>query len=122
MPDAALKSLLSQMESLISAAPLFENRIRCLELLRAASTLAEDRDSRRGNSQPEMDDAAKRVRPELEQNWRTWTIRDLAVWWERNFWPVGHKRLGRMLIEITGVKQSSGVPISDEELKELGYE
>jgi hypothetical protein len=61
-----------------------------------------------------MDAAAERARPELEQNQGNWSLRQLADLWYRWHIPAGHRRLGRMLMEVTGAKPQSGVPLPDD--------
>jgi hypothetical protein len=113
--------MIAQVEWLISTTtPLPENRTeRCVELLREASALAAD--MARGAPQPKMDEAAyDDAAPELEQNWKSWNVQQLAMWWLRWYPRAGHRRLGRMLMEITGVKPSPGTPLSPEDEKLLG--
>lgn len=62
-----------------------------------------------------MDEAAKTVRPELEQNWENWSLQELAGWWYQNRDTVGHRRLGRMLIDVAGVANAgTWIEIIDE--------
>jgi hypothetical protein len=98
----ALKRMLSQVETLISTTtPLPENRsARCVELLRAASALTDSLRSKRGSSQPEMDGAADEARAIFERSWRQWDIAALAQFWREWHIPAGHRRLGRMLMEV----------------------
>ena len=97
-----LRSIIEQVERLISTtAPMPDNRsTRCLELLRAATALTQDVRPRRGSQQPEMDESAESARPDLEQNWERWTVRELADWWRQWVGPAGHRCLGRMLMEV----------------------
>jgi hypothetical protein len=107
-----LTTIIAQVRELISTTtPLPENRTpRCLQLLNTAEKLAQRTrgSGPSGKPQPKMDAAAARARPELEQNHATWTVRQLAAWWHRWHLDAGHKRLGRMLLDVSGPK--SGVP------------
>ena len=46
----------------------------------------------------EMDVAAQQAQEELKANFETWSAKELAAWWGRNFLKAGHKRLGRILV------------------------
>lgn len=71
-----------------------------------------------------LEDGARRARVEFEAHWKEWGVRDVARWWNKwcRYEGTNHDRLGRILIEVTGVKPLTGVPVSPEELKELGLE
>ena len=106
----ALQHMIAEVERLISTTvPLPENRTaRCLELLQAAKALASEVGRReRGEPQPEMDDAARHARQEFQQNWKTWTVKQLAVWWQSKYLSVGHKRLGRILMDVAGNRSAT---------------
>ncbi len=47
-----------------------------------------------------MDEAAKEARDELTKNIKSWTAQDLATWWSTWYMRTGHKRLGRILVEL----------------------
>lgn len=51
-------------------------------------------------TQKEMDEAALRARAELELNLDLWSAHALAQWWNRWYLKAGHRRLGRILVEI----------------------
>jgi hypothetical protein len=48
----------------------------------------------------EMDHAAEEAREELIRNLDSWCARDMATWWARWYMKAGHKRLGRLLVDI----------------------
>lgn len=50
--------------------------------------------------QQEMDGEAIRARTELERNVDLWSAIALAHWWNRWYLKAGHRRLGRILVEI----------------------
>lgn len=54
-----------------------------------------DEDTRR-----QMDEAAQEARGELEQYLNEWRARDVAAWWHKWYMKAGHKRLGRVLVDI----------------------
>ena len=56
----------------------------------------------------EMDAEAVRARRELEPNLERWSARELAEWWSRWYLKAGHKRLGRVLIELAKNKKAVG--------------
>ncbi len=60
-----------------------------------------------------MDASARSARQELEQSWEKWSVRAVAEWWHRWYPSAGHKRLGRILIDVTGVRRMDGVPLDD---------
>lgn len=49
----------------------------------------------------EMDQAAESAKAELIANVDHWSARALATWWAKWYLTAGHKRLGRLLIELT---------------------
>jgi hypothetical protein len=53
-----------------------------------------------------LDEEAALARAEFEQHWQTWTVVDVAEWWDR--WcqmdGTNHDRLGKILVNVTGVK------------------
>jgi hypothetical protein len=51
--------------------------------------------------QPEMDEAAKQAETELLAHFDEWSARALAKWWTKWYLKAGHKRLGRLLVELT---------------------
>ena len=71
-----------------------------------------------------LDEAAAKARVEFEADWQQWTVRDVAVWWRK--WctmdGTNHDRLGRILVEVTGVGPSHGVPVTDELSQALGLD
>jgi hypothetical protein len=58
-----------------------------------------------------MDDAAVTASLELNQNFNSWSAKDLAGWWTRHYQKAGHKRLGRVLVLI--MKESNKNPIPE---------
>src|SRR5580658_10105118 len=48
----------------------------------------------------EMDHAAQEAREELFRNLDSWSARDVAIWWARWYMRAGHKRLGRLLVDL----------------------
>ncbi len=48
----------------------------------------------------QMDKAAEQAREELMKNFERWSARDLTAWWSTWYMRAGHKRLGRILVEI----------------------
>lgn len=50
--------------------------------------------------QQEMDAAARKAKTELQSKLSTWKARDVAAWWKRHYMQAGHKRLGRVLVEL----------------------
>ena len=57
-------------------------------------------DNEQNEKQKEMDAEATQARRELEQNLDAWKARDLTIWWNRWYLKAGHKRLGRILVDI----------------------
>ncbi len=53
-----------------------------------------------------LDEFARKARLEFEANWQNWTAKDVAQWWYRwcQLGRTNHDRLGRILIDVTGVK------------------
>jgi hypothetical protein len=47
-----------------------------------------------------MDLQAGLARLELEENIDLWSGRAIALWWDRWYLKAGHKRLGRILVEM----------------------
>jgi hypothetical protein len=54
----------------------------------------------------EMDQAAGEAKKELLANLDEWKARDLVKWWANWYLKAGHKRLGRLLVELS--KKSAG--------------
>lgn len=48
----------------------------------------------------DMDKAAEEAGKELRQHFDRWSARDLATWWKTWYVRAGHKRLGRILVEL----------------------
>jgi hypothetical protein len=48
----------------------------------------------------EMDHAANEAHEELIEQFDRWTARDVARWWASWYLRAGHKRLGRLLVEM----------------------
>ena len=48
----------------------------------------------------EMDHAANDAHEELIRNLDSWSARDVATWWARWYMKAGHKRLGRLLVDL----------------------
>lgn len=48
----------------------------------------------------EMDEAAEEAKRELMTNVDHWSARALASWWAKWYLRAGHKRLGRLLLEL----------------------
>jgi len=46
----------------------------------------------------QFDEEAKKAMAELQENFDTWSARDLGAWWTRWYLKAGHKRLGRILV------------------------
>jgi hypothetical protein len=51
--------------------------------------------------QPEMDEAAKEAEKELLEHFDQWSARAVAKWWTKWYLKAGHKRLGRLLVDLT---------------------
>jgi hypothetical protein len=47
-----------------------------------------------------MDDAAALAKEELMRNIGEWGVKAAAVWWNKWYGKAGHKRLGRLLVEL----------------------
>ena len=47
-----------------------------------------------------MNEAAEEARKELVSNLENWAAKDVAVWWKSWYMRAGHKRLGRLLVEL----------------------
>ncbi len=52
----------------------------------------------------EMDAAAKLARKELDRHFHIWGIEDMIRGWLRWFRAAGHKRLGRILLDLAAEK------------------
>jgi len=61
----------------------------------------------RNGQREEMDAAAVRARHELEPNLDSWRAGDVIEWWNRWYLKAGHKRLGRVRVDISKKKASS---------------
>ncbi len=48
----------------------------------------------------EMDKAAEEAAKELRQHFERWSARDVAAWWKTWYGRAGHKRLGRLLVDL----------------------
>jgi|HubBroStandDraft_1064217.scaffolds.fasta_scaffold223329_2 hypothetical protein len=53
----------------------------------------------------EMDNAAEEAHKELIEHLNEWNARAVANWWAKWYLKAGHKRLGRLLVEVA--KQTS---------------
>jgi hypothetical protein len=53
------------------------------------------------DQQAVMDAEAVRARRELEPSLDQWNARDLIKWWARWYSKAGHKRLGRVLVDLS---------------------
>lgn len=53
-----------------------------------------------------MDEAAQRAKQELMKNIGDWGVKKVAEWWSRWYLKAGHKRLGRLMVELAEQKQS----------------
>jgi hypothetical protein len=62
-----------------------------------------------------MNEHAREARAEFEANWQNWTVKDVALWWRKwcTMEGTNHDRLGKILMEATGVKKSAAVPAND---------
>jgi hypothetical protein len=49
----------------------------------------------------QMDEDALEAREELERQLEGWQARDVVLWWKRWYMRAGHKRLGRVLVDIS---------------------
>lgn len=49
----------------------------------------------------QMDDAAVAAKKELVEHLNEWSAKDLILWWAKSYMKAGHKRLGRILVEIS---------------------
>lgn len=54
----------------------------------------------------EMDNAAEEAKKELLAHLSEWTAKDVTKWWAMWYLKAGHKRLGRLLVELS--KKSEG--------------
>jgi hypothetical protein len=108
--DPSLTALLREARAMLaSPATLSDDaKGRCLHLLDQAEGIT--RRKKRGKRQPEMDAARDRARPALEAARETWTVQDLAEWWGTWHQTAGHRRLGRLLMHVTGVKLDRELP------------
>lgn len=63
------------------------------------------------DEQKRLDHFAALARPEFEANWKHWNARDVAIWWSKwcRYGKTNHDRLGRILLEATGVKDEMTV-------------
>lgn len=50
--------------------------------------------------QEDMDSAALQARSELNRHLAEWRTKEIAQWWRRWYMRAGHKRLGRVLLDI----------------------
>lgn len=48
-----------------------------------------------------MDAAADEAEKELMEKFTGWSAKDLMDWWARWYMKTGHKRLGRILVDIS---------------------
>jgi hypothetical protein len=48
----------------------------------------------------EMDNASGDAKKELLEHVDEWSVRAVATWWTRWYLKAGHKRLGRLLVEL----------------------
>jgi len=65
-----------------------------ITILPGEPTIASEQEMKR------MNEAAEEAREELVSNLETWRARDVAIWWKKWYMRAGHKRLGRMLVEL----------------------
>jgi hypothetical protein len=49
----------------------------------------------------QMDKDATAAREELERQLNVWQAKDVALWWKRWYMKAGHKRLGRVLVDLS---------------------
>lgn len=72
----------------------------------------------------QFDEFVAKAEAEFVQNWQKWTVRDVAIWWSK--WcqrgRTNHDRLGRILVDVTGVRPLMGMTVSDEQAKKLGLD
>jgi hypothetical protein len=52
-----------------------------------------------------MDAESDKARAELEANLDRWTVRDVAGWWRQWYGKTGHKRLGRIMVDVAKAKE-----------------
>ncbi|MHC4427525.1 MAG: hypothetical protein ACYS0D_02860 [Planctomycetota bacterium] len=50
----------------------------------------------------DFDKAAAEARKEIQRHLDGWSARDIANWWKSWYMKAGHKRLGRILVELAG--------------------
>jgi len=55
----------------------------------------------------EMDNAAGDAKKELIEHLDDWKARDVAKWWANWYMKAGHKRLGRLLVDLVKQKESA---------------
>ena len=48
-----------------------------------------------------MDKDAVAAKEELERQLNDWRAKDVALWWKRWYMKAGHKRLGRVLVDLS---------------------
>lgn len=59
-------------------------------------------------SQKQMDKAALMARAELQQHASEWRTKDVAQWWKKWYMKAGHKRLGRVLVQLSSKGEAAG--------------
>jgi hypothetical protein len=57
-----------------------------------------------GTDMAKMDEAAAEARTKLEKNIGSWSALDVAAWWKESYMSAGHKRLGRILVDLARKK------------------
>ena len=54
----------------------------------------------KGAKNDQMDAAAAKARQELVASRDKWSANDVAAWWKSWYMQTGHKRLGRILVDL----------------------
>ena len=53
----------------------------------------------------QMNEAAEEAKKELLAHLDEWKVRDMAKWWAVWYLKAGHKRLGRLLVDLAKQKE-----------------
>jgi len=74
------------------------------------------------DQEKQFNEAAQLARTEFEKHWKDWKVHDVAVWWEKwcRMGRTNHDRLGRILLEVTGVRRKPPALVKIRKVDESG--
>jgi hypothetical protein len=61
-----------------------------------------------------LDENTAKAETEIQGQWQLWSAVAVAKWWTRWYPLCGHKRLGRVLLNVTGPHPGRGISLAND--------